>query len=81
LVVEVVAAQGYPATDFEAGASALSVDHPRAVQEYRAAHKAAEGNQRNEASTDDLRAAMVQYHAVLTELIGDSRIPSQPSAA
>jgi len=32
LLGEVIAARGYPADDFEQGASALSVDHPQAVQ-------------------------------------------------
>lgn len=69
LVVEVITARGYPAAEFERGASALSVDHPRAVQDYRAAHEVMLRNQRNPAPTDDLRAAMVQYHAVVTELM------------
>jgi hypothetical protein len=69
LVGEVVTARGYPAGDFEQGASALSVDHPRAVQEYRSAHEVVLGNQRSSLPTDDLRAAMVQFHAVFTELM------------
>lgn len=69
LVAEVVAARGYPAAGFEEGASALSVDHPRAVQEYRAAHEVVLRNQHNALPTDDLRAAMSQYHAVFTELM------------
>ncbi|MBA4180511.1 MAG: hypothetical protein C0506_07985 [Anaerolinea sp.] len=69
LVAEVIAARGYPAAEFEQGASALSVDHPRAVQDYRAAHEVALRNQRNPVPTDELRAAMVQYHAVFSELM------------
>ncbi len=69
LIGEVIAARGYPAAEFEQGASALSVDHPRAVQDYRAAHEVVLRNQRNPATTDDLRAAMVQYQAVFTELM------------
>ena len=69
LVGEVITARGYPAGEFEESASALSVDHPRAVQEYRAAHEVALRNQRNPVSTDDLRAAMMQYDAVFAELM------------
>lgn len=54
LVAEVIIALGYPAAEFEQGASALSVDHPRAVQEYRTAHEALLRNQHNALSTDDL---------------------------
>lgn len=71
LVAEVIAARGYPATEFEQGASSLSVDHPRAVQEYRTAHDVAMRNQRNAVPTDELRTAMVQYHTVFTELMAN----------
>lgn len=77
LVAEVVAARGYPVADFEQGASALSVEHPRAVQEYRAAHEVVLRNQHNPLPTDDLRAAMVQYHTVFTELM-DSGVAAAP---
>ncbi len=70
LAAEVIAARGYPAAEFEQSTSALSVDHPRAVQDYRSAHEVAMRNQRNPVSTDDLRAAMVQYRAVFTEMLG-----------
>lgn len=70
LIAEVIAARGYPAAEFEQGASALSVDHPRAVQDHRAAREVALRNQRNLVPTDDLRAAMEQYEAVFRELIG-----------
>jgi hypothetical protein len=81
LVAEVVAARGYPATEFEQGASALSVDHPRAVQEYRAAHEVMLRNQRNSLPTDDLRAAMSQYHAVFTELMDSGVAAVAPALA
>ncbi len=70
LVAEVIVARGYPAAEFEQSTSALSVDHPRAVQDYRAAHEVVLRNQRNPVSTDDLRAAMVQCRAVFTEMAG-----------
>lgn len=79
VVNEVVAARGYPAGDFERSASALSVDHPRAVQDYRAAHGVMLQNQRNPAATDDLRAAMTQFQAVFTELM-DGRVTAANAA-
>jgi hypothetical protein len=68
LVGELIAARGYPTDEFEASANALSVDHPRAVQDYRAAHEVTMNNQRNPVPTDDMRAAMVQYGSVITEM-------------
>jgi hypothetical protein len=74
LVTEVIGACGYPIAEFEQGASALSVDHPRAVQNYRGAHELLLRNQRNALPTDDLRAGMVQFRAVLTELMDRSAV-------
>lgn len=72
LITEVISARGYPAAEFEQGAEALSVDHPRAVQHYRAAHETSRRNQRNALPTDELRAAMEDYELVFRELIGRS---------
>lgn len=66
---EIIAARGYPAAEFEQGASALSVDHPRAVQEYWAAHEVVLRNQKNPLPTDELRAAMMKDEAVFHELV------------
>jgi hypothetical protein len=79
LVTEVIGARGYPAAEFEQGASAVSVDHPRAVQDYRFAHEVALRNQRNPAPTDELRAAMVQYRTVFTELMLGAAAGAQPA--
>lgn len=69
VLAEVIAARGYPTTEFEKGASALSVDHPRAVQEYRAAHEVVLANRRNPVDTDELREAMRKYHTVFEEVL------------
>lgn len=69
LLAEVITARGYPSTEFEQGASALSVDHPRAVQEYRAAHEVVLANRRNPVATDELREAMGKYHTVFEEVL------------
>lgn len=72
LVAEVIAARGYPAAEFEQGARALSIDHLRGVQHYRAAHEAARRNQRNALAPDELRAAREDYEVVFRELAGRS---------
>src|SRR4030081_1494088 len=38
LVAEVMQARGYPVADFEQRAADISVDHPREVEHFRAAH-------------------------------------------
>ena len=69
LVIEVMNARGYPMADFEQRADDLSVDHPVLVSNYRAAHDIALRHSRGEASTEDLRKAMVHYRSLFEELI------------
>lgn len=70
LVKEVMAARGYPMSDFEQRAADISVDHPDVVRDYRAARKIALANERNEVDTEDLRQAMVHYRNLFDDLLG-----------
>lgn len=69
LVGEAMAARGYPVGDFEQRAADLSVDHPRVVESYRAALAVFERKRRGEASTEELRGALVHYRALFQELL------------
>ncbi|MHB8528419.1 MAG: hypothetical protein ACYC8V_02775 [Caulobacteraceae bacterium] len=71
LLGEVMGARGYPVADFEQRAADLSVDHPVVVQNYRAAHDIAVRHERGEASTEDLRQAMVHYRALFDEIVSE----------
>lgn len=70
LVKQVMEARGYPVGDFEERAADLSVDHAPVVQNYRAARDIAMRNRRGEASTEDLRKAVVSYRVLFEELLG-----------
>ena len=72
LVNEVMVARGYPMADFEQRAADISVDHPVVVENYRAAHAIAQRHSTGEASTEDLRKAMVHYRSLFEELLEDS---------
>ncbi len=69
LVSDVMSARGYPLADFEQRAADISVDHPRVVDNYRAAHEIALRHRRGEANTEDLRKAMVHYRSLFDELL------------
>ncbi len=69
LIGEVLHSRGYPLGDFERRAGDISVQYPRAAVHYREAHAIAGRNQREEASTEDLRQVMVHYRAILTDLV------------
>jgi len=69
LVERVMAERGYPMEDFEAQADLISVDHPELVENYRSGHGIHEAYDRGDASTEDLRQAMVHYRALFVELL------------
>jgi hypothetical protein len=69
LVAEVMRERGYPVADFEQRVDDISVDHPHLVQNYRAAREIVVRHKRGEASTEDLRQALVYYRALFDELL------------
>lgn len=72
LVEEVMKMRGYPMGEFEQLAADVSVDHPHVADNYRAAHAIAERAERGEASTEDLRKAMVYYRDLFEDLLETS---------
>lgn len=71
LLGEVMVARGYPISDFDQRAEDLSVDHPTIVQNYRKGHDIAMRHSRGEASTEDLRAAMIHYRELFDDLVNE----------
>jgi FtsZ-interacting cell division protein ZipA len=69
LVIHVMQARGYPMSDFEQRAADISVDHPQVVDNYRAAHEIALRHRRGEATTEDLRNAMLYYRSLFEDLL------------
>ena len=69
LVADLMQVRGYPVGDFDQRAADVSVDHPHVVQNYRTAHDIAVREKRGEASTEDLRVAMVHYRALFDDLL------------
>jgi len=70
-VEEVMKARGYPIADVDQRAADLSVHHPRVVDNYRAARDIAHRHRRGEATTEDLRQAMVYYRDLFQDLLED----------
>jgi len=73
LVGRVMEARGYPVGDFEQRAADVSVDHPTVLEHYRAAHAVALRHAQGQASTEDLRQAMVNYRALFDELLEEQQ--------
>jgi hypothetical protein len=79
LVCSLMRTRGYPVADFDQRAADISVDHPQVVENYRSAHKIALRLGRGEASTEELRTAMIYYRSLFDELVrvqtvGDQRV-------
>ena len=76
LISRLVAARGYPTDDYDEQLAQLSVDHATALAEYRDAHEISERGNNSEASTEQLRQAMVRYRAIIGELLGERPVNS-----
>jgi hypothetical protein len=72
LVTAVMAERGYPTDDFRQRIADLSVGHAETLTHYRTAHEISERASRKEASTEDLRQAMVHYRALFEELLHET---------
>jgi hypothetical protein len=71
LLADVMSTRGYPMSDFEQRAADISVDHPLVLDNYRAGHQCAVRQSRGQASTEDLRQAMIHYRSLFEELVGE----------
>ncbi|MGW3603036.1 hypothetical protein [Micromonospora sp. NPDC005161] len=78
LVTRLIEEQGYPTGDFSDQIAHLSVDHARTLTNYRDAHEIHLRNSRSEASTEELRQAVVHYRALFADLLGEEPVGHRP---
>lgn len=71
LLGDVMSKCGYPVSDFEQRAADISVDHPLVLANYRTAHEIALRQTKGQASTEDLRQAMIHYRSLFEELVSE----------
>jgi hypothetical protein len=70
LVQRVMHDRGYPVDeDFEQRTADISVEHPAVVENYRAAHGISVHARNGQASTEQLRQAMVHFRALFDDLL------------
>jgi hypothetical protein len=83
LVTQLIAECGYPTADYEDQVAHLSVEHARTLEHYRDAHDINLRNERGEASTEQLRQALVHYRALFSDLLDrpDGSRSDTPDAA
>jgi hypothetical protein len=69
LINALLEARGYPQATFEQRAADISVHYPRGMESYRVAHSVAVRDGEVEATTEELRTAMIQYRAMFDDLL------------
>src|SRR5690349_2259745 len=81
LTTRLIAERGYPTGDYDDQLATLSVEHARTLEHYRDAHAISERSKAGEASTEDLRQALVHYRALFADLLGENPVRSEGAAA
>jgi hypothetical protein len=81
LINALLLARGYPQVGFEQRAADVSVTYPRVMENYRLANAIAVRTGRVEATTEELRTAMIQYRAILDELLQTQKLTETRTAA
>jgi hypothetical protein len=81
LLGQVMSTRGYPVSDFEQRAADISVDHPLVLENYRSAHKIAILQTQGQASTEELRQAMIHYRTLFDELVGEPLLARAKAAS
>ena len=76
LVQQVMRERGYPMDGFEQRVAEISVDHADVVENYRAAHRIFRTSEQGNATTEELREAMVHYRALFERLL-ETGLPDQ----
>jgi hypothetical protein len=71
LVAAVMTERGYPVEQDDQVLADLSVEHSGTLGRYRAAEEISGKAAAGTASTEDLRQAMVHYHALFADLLGE----------
>ena len=81
LLGDVMSTRGYPVSDFEQRAADISVDYPSVLENYRSAHEIALRQTRGQASTEELRQAMIHYRTLFDELAAEPELARAKAAS
>ena len=81
LINALLKARGYPQAGFEQRAADVSVHYPRVMEDYRVAHSVAVRLGQVEATTEELRTAMIQYRDIFDDLLQAPKPVEERTAA
>jgi hypothetical protein len=80
LINSLLVARGYPNSSFEQRAADVSVHYPRVMENYRIAHAIAVRPGLADASTEELRTAMIKYRDIFDDLL-QTQVPVAAKSA
>jgi hypothetical protein len=71
LLTKIMTARGYPMGDFDRRYEDLTVDHGEVARHYRDGHDIVVRDASGQASTEDLRQAMIHFEALFDDLVNE----------
>jgi hypothetical protein len=71
LLGTIMKTRGYPVADFDRRYEDLTVDHGEVARHYRDGHEIALRHERGQASTEELRQAMIHFEALFDDLVNE----------
>ena len=71
LLASVMKVRGYPMADFDRRYEDMTVDHGEVARHYREGHEITERHRLGQASTEDLRQAMIHFEALFDDLVNE----------
>ena len=71
LLAAIMKARGYPMADFDRRYEDLTVDHGEVARHYREGHEITMRHEKGQASTEDLRQAMIHFEALFDDLVNE----------
>lgn len=74
LITRVMDRIGYDADEYDQREDVISVKYPDAIENYRKAHEIAQMQDNGQASTEDLRDAMLRYRTLFQQLVGEQLV-------
>jgi hypothetical protein len=81
LVTQLIEELGYPTADYAQRVAQLSVKHETTLKSYRDAHEISMSNRRGEATTEQLRLAVVHFRALVADLLCEEPAAPLPDEA
>jgi Tfp pilus assembly protein PilX len=80
LVTRLVHDRGYPTDDYDEALAHLSVEHGHTLSHYRDAHEISLATERGEATTEQLRQALMHYRTIFADILGEQPVPDADAA-